>query len=122
MIECTAADAVPAADVSWLLPEGVSVEYRFNATSQNRSHSVRGLVLLPTCTPRELTVQCMINHPALQKPQNTSVKLPLCGTFNESRDGLVFFLCSIDLILSFSFLSQLHPHSSYSLEMEIQYL
>ncbi|XP_075892561.1 uncharacterized protein LOC142895421 isoform X2 [Nelusetta ayraudi] len=79
LMECSAAGAVPAANVSWLLPEGVSAASWFNSTSRNGSHSVRGVLLLPACSPWELTALCVINHPAFQAPQNRSVMLPMCA-------------------------------------------
>ncbi|XP_008279194.1 uncharacterized protein LOC103356720 [Stegastes partitus] len=94
VIECSAADAVPAANVSWLLPEGVSEDFWFNSTSQNGSHSVRGVLLLPACSPQELTAECVINHPAFEEPENRSIILPLCARPNitisastEWKDG-----------------------------------
>lgn len=53
VMECAAKDAVPAANVSWLLPEGVSED--FSSTPSNGSRSIRGVLLLPACLPRELT-------------------------------------------------------------------
>ncbi|XP_029922105.1 uncharacterized protein LOC115369615 [Myripristis murdjan] len=82
VIECLAADAVPAANMSWLLPEGVSGVSSFNFTSHNGSHSVRGVLLLPACSPWELTVECVINHPAWEKPENRSITLPVCARPN----------------------------------------
>ncbi|KAM3615504.1 uncharacterized protein V6R79_003162 [Siganus canaliculatus] len=82
LIECSAADAVPAANVSWLLPEGVSGVTWFNFTSHNGSHSVRGVLLLPACLPWELTAECVINHPTFKKPENRSITLPLCARPN----------------------------------------
>ncbi|XP_023125528.2 uncharacterized protein si:ch211-149e23.4 [Amphiprion ocellaris] len=82
VIECSAADAVPAANVSWLLPEGVSEDFWFDSTSQNGSHSVRGVLLLPACSPQELTAECMINHPTFEEPENRSIILPLCAPPN----------------------------------------
>ncbi|KAM4628441.1 hemicentin-2 [Polymixia lowei] len=82
VIECSAADAVPAANMSWLLPEGVSGVSWFNFTSHNGSHSVRGVLVLPACSPWELTVECVINHPVFEKPENRSITLPLCASPN----------------------------------------
>ncbi|XP_044058633.1 uncharacterized protein si:ch211-149e23.4 isoform X2 [Siniperca chuatsi] len=82
VIECSAADAVPAANMSWLLPEGVSGVSWFNFTSHNGSHSVRGVLLLPACSPWELTAECVINHPAFEEPENRSITLPLCARPN----------------------------------------
>ncbi|XP_035766166.1 uncharacterized protein si:ch211-149e23.4 [Neolamprologus brichardi] len=105
VIECSADDAVPAANMSWLLPEGVSEDFWFNSTSHNGSHSVRGFVLLPPCLPWELTAECVINHPAFEKPENRSITLPLCAhpnitvnTSTEWRQGLKYtkVQCSVD--------------------------
>ncbi|XP_041851800.1 uncharacterized protein si:ch211-149e23.4 isoform X2 [Melanotaenia boesemani] len=94
VIECVAADAVPAANVSWLLPEGVSADFWFNSTTSSESHSVRGVLLLPACLPWELTAECVINHSAFEEPENRSVTLPLCARPNitisvssEWKDG-----------------------------------
>ncbi|XP_036929278.1 uncharacterized protein si:ch211-149e23.4 [Acanthopagrus latus] len=107
VIECSAADAVPAANISWLLPEGVSGVSWFNFTSYNGSHSVRGVLLLPACSPWELTAECVINHPAFEEPQNRSITLPPCARPNitisshtEWRDGHEFTNvdCSVDSV------------------------
>ncbi|XP_054901446.1 uncharacterized protein si:ch211-149e23.4 [Poeciliopsis prolifica] len=79
MIECAAADAVPAASVSWILPEADSEDFWSNSTFYNGTHSV---LLLPACLPQELTALCVINHPAFKEAQNRSVTLPLCARPN----------------------------------------
>ncbi|XP_039987247.1 uncharacterized protein si:ch211-149e23.4 [Xiphias gladius] len=107
VIECSAADAVPAANVSWLLPKGVSGVSWSNFSSHNGSHSVRGVFLLPACLPWELTAECVINHPAFEEPENRSITLPLCArpniTVNSStewKDGEQFTTvdCSADSV------------------------
>ncbi|XP_061576396.1 uncharacterized protein si:ch211-149e23.4 isoform X2 [Cololabis saira] len=82
VLECAAADAVPAASVTWLLPVGLSDDLWFSSTSYNGSHSVRGVLNLPACSPWELTAQCVINHPAFEEPENRSITLPLCARPN----------------------------------------
>lgn len=81
MIECAAAGAVPAANVSWILLEADSKDFWSNSTFYNGTHSV---LLLPACLPQELTALCVINHPAFKEAQNRSVTLPLCGMFYKS--------------------------------------
>ncbi|XP_034460739.1 uncharacterized protein si:ch211-149e23.4 [Hippoglossus hippoglossus] len=109
VIECSAADAVPAANVSWLLPKGVSGASWSNFTSHNGSHSVRGVFLLPACSPSELTAECVINHPAFEEPETRSITLPLCARTNitinsstEWKDGEQFTKvdCSADSVAS----------------------
>lgn len=81
VIECSAADGVPAANMSWLLPEGVSEASWFNFSSHNGSHTVKGVLLLPDCSPWERTATCVINHPAFEEAERRSVSLPVCGAF-----------------------------------------
>ncbi|CAG6000724.1 unnamed protein product [Menidia menidia] len=94
VIECAAADAVPAANVSWLQPEGVSADFWFSSTTHNGSHSVRGVLLLPACSQWELTAVCVINHPAFEEAVNRSITFPICAPPNitlsassEWKDG-----------------------------------
>nr|XP_046245035.1 uncharacterized protein si:ch211-149e23.4 [Scatophagus argus] len=107
VIECSAADAVPVANMSWLLPEGVSGVSWFNFTSHNGSHSVKGVLLLPACSPWELAAECVINHPAFEEPQNRSITLPLCArpnitinSHNEWKDGEEYTRvnCTVDSV------------------------
>lgn len=88
VIECSAADGVPAANMSWLLPEGVSEASRSTLTSPDGSHTVRGVVLLPACSPWERAATCVINHPAFEEAERRSVSLPVCGVFQESGGGI----------------------------------
>ncbi|XP_034405011.1 uncharacterized protein si:ch211-149e23.4 isoform X2 [Cyclopterus lumpus] len=133
VIECSAADAVPAANMSWLLPEGLSGLSWFNFTSHNGSHSVRGVLLLPACLPWELTAECVINHPAFEEPENRSVTLPLCAhpeiTINSStewKDGDEFTKvdCSVDSVAPAAIISwrvgNVDNSISYVSETEVQ--
>lgn len=84
VIECSAADGVPAANMSWLLPEGASEASWSNFTSPNGSHTVKGALLLPACSPLERVATCVINHPAFEEAERRSVALPVCGASHES--------------------------------------
>ncbi|XP_043974954.1 uncharacterized protein si:ch211-149e23.4 [Gambusia affinis] len=106
MIECAAAGAVPAASVSWILPEADSKDFWSNSTFYNETHSV---LLLPACLPQELTALCVINHPAFKEAQNRSVTLPLCARPNitvslssewESGQKYSKMNCSVDSVAS----------------------
>lgn len=70
--------------MSWLLPEGVSEASRFSSTSPGGSHTVKGVVLLPACSPWERAATCVINHPAFAEAERRSVTLPVCGASHES--------------------------------------
>eukprot|EP00066_Takifugu_rubripes_P017607 XP_011606873.1 PREDICTED: uncharacterized protein LOC105417078 [Takifugu rubripes] len=107
VIECSAADGVPAANMSWLLPEGVSAVSWFNFTSHNGSHTVKGVLLLPACSPWEHAATCVINHPAFEEPESRSATLPVCSLPNITLDSLTGWdngeeytevACSVDSI------------------------
>ncbi|XP_067102581.1 uncharacterized protein si:ch211-149e23.4 isoform X2 [Osmerus mordax] len=87
LIECLAAEAVPAANLSWLLPEGVSGLHWSNFTSHNGTHSVRAVLVLPVCLQQELSVKCMIDHPAFEKPKSRRITLPVCAPANITIDS-----------------------------------
>ncbi|XP_078785695.1 uncharacterized protein si:ch211-149e23.4 isoform X1 [Oryzias latipes] len=109
VMECVAAEAVPAANVSWLVSQSVSEEFWFNSSSYNGSHTVRGVLLVPFCSPWELTAKCVIHHPAFELPENRSIRLPLCArpnitinTSTEWKDGRKYtkVCCSVISIAS----------------------
>ncbi|CAL8352766.1 unnamed protein product [Lota lota] len=83
-VECSAVGAVPAATLSWSLPEGLAV------VPSVSSHSVTGVLSLgAACYPRALTVGCVIRHPLFPTPEYRSVTIPLCAPPNislSSRD------------------------------------
>ncbi|XP_056297257.1 uncharacterized protein si:ch211-149e23.4 isoform X2 [Pseudoliparis swirei] len=117
--------------MSWLLPEGVSGVSWFIFTSHNGSHSVRGVLLLPACSPWELTVECVINHPEFEEPENRSVTLPLCArpesTINSSAewkdgDGFTGVDCSVHSVAPAAIISWRVGNNSisYVSETEIQ--
>lgn len=83
IIECLAADALPAANVSWVLPEGVSRQSWSNFTSHNGTHSITSVLVLPVCLHQELSVECVVDHPVFQKPESRRITLHLCGMFNQ---------------------------------------
>ncbi|XP_048837408.1 uncharacterized protein si:ch211-149e23.4 isoform X2 [Brienomyrus brachyistius] len=78
IIQCSAADAVPVANVSWVLPEGLLATIWPNSTLQNRAHTVSVALLLPVCLSEEHRVQCVIEHPALFETDIREVTIPAC--------------------------------------------
>ncbi|KAJ8392111.1 hypothetical protein AAFF_G00079170 [Aldrovandia affinis] len=78
MVECSASDAFPAANVSWSLPVGLSGTIHSNSTSQNGTHSVVSALRLPACLSLEHTVECAIEHSGLMEPETRLIKLPVC--------------------------------------------
>nr|XP_023692822.1 uncharacterized protein LOC111856805 isoform X1 [Paramormyrops kingsleyae] len=78
IIQCSAADAVPVANVSWVLPEGLLATIRPNSTLQNSAHTVSVALLLPVCLSEEHRVQCVIEHPALLETDIREMTIPAC--------------------------------------------
>lgn len=113
VIECSAANGVPAANMSWLLPEGVSEASWFNLTSPNGSYTVKSILPLPACSPRERAATCVINHPAFAAAEHRSVSFPVCGAFQRIRQQDILSSCRVFILpsplplLSLAFLWQL---------------
>ncbi|KAI1893566.1 hypothetical protein AGOR_G00125040 [Albula goreensis] len=78
IIECSASEAIPAANVSWKLPGGLSGTIQPNTTFQNGTYSVTSVLLLPICLAQEHVVECVIEHPALVDTEIQPITLPMC--------------------------------------------
>ncbi|KAG7471258.1 hypothetical protein MATL_G00122560 [Megalops atlanticus] len=78
VVECSASDAFPAANVSWDLPAGLSGTIRSSSAFQNGTHSVTSVLHLPVCPTRALTVECVVRHPALVDAEARPITLPAC--------------------------------------------
>ncbi|XP_036393633.1 uncharacterized protein si:ch211-149e23.4 [Megalops cyprinoides] len=78
VVECSASDAFPAANLSWDLPAGLSRTVRSSSSFQNGTHSVTSILYLPVCLTRELTVECVVQHPALVDAEARPITLPAC--------------------------------------------
>lgn len=83
-IECLAADSVPVANVSWVLPEGVSGPSWSSLTSHNGTYSVSSVLVLPACSAQELSMECVIDHSVFVLPERRQITIPVCGMFNKS--------------------------------------
>ncbi|XP_024298609.1 uncharacterized protein si:ch211-149e23.4 isoform X1 [Oncorhynchus tshawytscha] len=81
-IECLAADSVPVANVSWVLPEGVSGPSWSSLTSHNGTYSVSSVLVLPACSAQELNMECVIDHTVFVLPERRQITLPVCGPPN----------------------------------------
>nr|XP_046150214.1 uncharacterized protein LOC123992763 isoform X4 [Oncorhynchus gorbuscha] len=77
-IECLAADSVPVANVSWVLPEGVSGPSWSSLTSHNGTYSVSSVLVLPACSAQELNMECVIDHTVFVLPERRQITLPVC--------------------------------------------
>ncbi|XP_052323565.1 uncharacterized protein si:ch211-149e23.4 isoform X3 [Oncorhynchus keta] len=81
-IECLAADSVPVANVSWVLPEGVSGPSWSSLTSHNGTYSVSSVLVLPACSAQELNMECVIDHTVFVLPERRQITLPVCAPPN----------------------------------------
>lgn len=79
IIECSALDAVPAPNVSWSLPQGLTEEIWLNASSHNGSDSAIATLILPACLPEEHRVLCHVEHILFEDPKSKEIVLLACG-------------------------------------------
>lgn len=79
IIECSALEAVPAPNVSWVLPPGLTAEISLNISSHNGSDSATATLTLPACLPEEHRVLCQVDHPLFEDPESREVVLHACG-------------------------------------------
>ncbi|KAL4648536.1 hypothetical protein GN956_G6745 [Arapaima gigas] len=77
-LQCSAMGAIPTANVSWSLPEGMPERVLANDTFQNETHCVSSILLLPICLPLEYQVECVVQHPALPREEIRRFTLPAC--------------------------------------------
>ncbi|CDQ67447.1 unnamed protein product [Oncorhynchus mykiss] len=106
-IECLAADSVPIANVSWVLPEGVSGPSWSSLTSHNGTHSVSSVLVLPACSAQELNMECVIDHSVFVLPERRQITLPVCAPPNitiqsssEWEEDVAYTLvqCTVDSV------------------------
>ncbi|XP_064830924.1 uncharacterized protein LOC135546431 isoform X2 [Oncorhynchus masou masou] len=106
-IECLAADSVPIANVSWVLPEGVSGPSWSSLTSHNGTHSVSSVLVLPACSAQELNIECVIDHSVFVLPERRQITLPVCAPPNitiqsssEWEEDVAYTLvqCTVDSV------------------------
>nr|XP_046171961.1 uncharacterized protein si:ch211-149e23.4 isoform X2 [Oncorhynchus gorbuscha] len=106
-IECLAADSVPIANVSWVLPEGVSGPSWSSFTSHNGTHSVSSVLVLPACSAQELNMECVIDHSVFVLPERRQITLPVCAPPNitiqsssEWEEDVAYTLvqCTVDSV------------------------
>ncbi|XP_062409018.1 uncharacterized protein si:ch211-149e23.4 isoform X2 [Sardina pilchardus] len=78
-VECSASDAVPAPNVSWSLPPGLTAAEALNTTSLNGSDSATATLTLPPCMPEEYRVQCLVEHQLFKDPERREIELSACA-------------------------------------------
>lgn len=78
-IECLASNAVPSANVSWIISQEMNCTIQSNVTSFNGSYSVKSVLTVPNCMAREYVVECVVDHPAFMEKERRQIALPVCG-------------------------------------------
>jgi len=78
-IECLAFNAVPAANVSWIISPEMNSTIQSNVTSYNGSYSVKSVLTVPSCMARKYVAECVVDHPALMEKERRQIALPKCG-------------------------------------------
>lgn len=78
-IECLASNAVPAANVSWVLPKEINSTIQSEDTHYNGSYSVRSVLTVPSCMTRKYVIECIVDHPDFMEEERRQIALPVCG-------------------------------------------
>ncbi|XP_051521923.1 uncharacterized protein si:ch211-149e23.4 isoform X1 [Myxocyprinus asiaticus] len=81
-IECLASNGFPAANVSWILPQELNSTVQSDVVSCNRSCSVRSVVTVPMCMPREHKIECIVEHPLFTGKEGRWLTLSKCAPPN----------------------------------------
>ncbi|KAI2656205.1 Immunoglobulin superfamily member 10 [Labeo rohita] len=88
-IECLASNAVPAANVSWVLPQEINSTIHSNATHYNGSYSVRSMLTVPSCMTRKYVIECVVDHPDFTEEEKHQIALPVCAPPNITLQSSV---------------------------------
>ncbi len=78
-IECLASNAVPAANVSWVLPKEINGTKQSEDTHYNGSYSIRSVLTVPSCMTRKYVIECVVNHSDFMEEEKRQIALPVCG-------------------------------------------
>ncbi|KAF4103958.1 uncharacterized protein si:ch211-149e23.4 [Onychostoma macrolepis] len=88
-IECLASNAVPAANVSWVLPKEINSTIQSEDTHYNGSYSVRSVLTVPSCMTRKYVIECIIDHPDFMEEERRQISLPVCAPPNITLQSSV---------------------------------
>ncbi|TRY89423.1 hypothetical protein DNTS_010825 [Danionella cerebrum] len=77
-IQCLASDAVPAANVSWILPPEINSTVQSDVTYSNSSYTARSVLTVPACITRKYSIACIVEHPDFMQKQVRQTTLPVC--------------------------------------------
>ncbi|XP_016423829.1 uncharacterized protein LOC107752385 isoform X2 [Sinocyclocheilus rhinocerous] len=103
-IECLASNAVPAANVSWILPQEINSTIHSEDTHYNGSCSVRSVLTVPRCMTHKYAVECVVDHPDFMEKERRQIPLPVCAPPNitlqsgvEWDNGITYawLVCSV---------------------------
>ncbi|KAG1951364.1 poliovirus receptor [Pimephales promelas] len=103
-IECLAFNAVPTANVSWIISPEMNSTIQSNVTSYNGSYSVKSVLTVPSCMARKYVAECIVDHPALMEKERRQIALPKCAPPNitlqssikwDSGVAYAWLVCSV---------------------------
>ncbi|KAK2881259.1 hypothetical protein Q8A67_018527 [Cirrhinus molitorella] len=103
-IECLASNAVPAANVSWVLPQEINSTVQSENTHHNGSYSVRSVLTVPSCIARKYVIECIVDHPDFLEKERRQIALPVCAPPNitlqsdvewDSGIAYAWLVCSV---------------------------
>ncbi|XP_051966227.1 uncharacterized protein LOC127631877 [Xyrauchen texanus] len=104
-IECLASNGVPAANVSWIIPQELISTVQSDVVSCNGSYSVRSVVNVPMCMHREHKIECIVQHPHFTGNEGRWFTIPKCAPPNITlqssikwENGIAYtrLLCSVE--------------------------
>ncbi|XP_042595179.1 uncharacterized protein si:ch211-149e23.4 [Cyprinus carpio] len=88
-IECLASNAVPAANVSWVLSKEINSTIQSEETHYNGSNSVRSVLTVPSCMTRRYVIECVVDHPDFTEEERRQIALPVCAPPNITLQSSV---------------------------------
>ncbi|XP_016124013.1 uncharacterized protein [Sinocyclocheilus grahami] len=88
-IECLASNAVPAANVSWVLPKEINSTIQSEDTHYNGSYSVRSVLTVPSCMAHKYVIECVVDHPDLMEEERRQIALHVCAPPNITLQSSV---------------------------------
>ncbi|XP_077065001.1 uncharacterized protein LOC143716366 isoform X1 [Siphateles boraxobius] len=103
-IECLAFNAVPTANMSWIISQDMNSTIQSNVTSYNGSYSVKSVLTVPSCMARKYVAECVVDHPAFMEKERRQIALPMCAPPNitlqssikwDSGVAYTWLVCSV---------------------------
>ncbi|XP_026138439.1 uncharacterized protein LOC113115225 [Carassius auratus] len=88
-IECSASNAVPAANVSWVHSKNIYSTVESEDLHYNGSYSVRSVLTVPSCMAHKYVIECIVDHPDFTEEERRQITLPVCAPPNITLQSSV---------------------------------